>query len=144
MKSSFFEQNKRERTREWRDVQITVGLLLFRNESFHEAKRKSKKFRSDRQGINGNDDVHSVLFPTETKEKIWENLFGHKLKTNVKLVVPSAAPSQKQELAVWRPAPLFCMMTQETMYLKGLFSLAKELRTASTTLVVQVLIFDWW
>lgn len=45
-------------------------------------------------------------------------LFSH-----LTVQLPSVALSQKQVLAVCRPAPFFCMMIQVTMYLKGLLSL---------------------
>lgn len=54
---------------------------------------------------------------------------------------PSVVLSQKHELAVCKPAPFFCIITQETMYLNGLFNFVNELRIASTIFDVQVLIF---
>lgn len=53
---------------------------------------------------------------------------------------PSVVLSQKHELAVCKPAPFFCIITHETMYLNGLFNLVNELRIASTMFDVHVLI----
>lgn len=58
-------------------------------------------------------------------------LFSH-----LTVQLPSEVLSQKQELAVWRPAPFFCMMTQVTMYLNGLPSLVSWFKHCSTTLEV--------
>ena len=37
------------------------------------------------------------------------------------VALPSLVLSQKHDVAVCRPAPLFCMTTQVTTYLNGLF-----------------------
>ena len=63
-------------------------------------------------------------------------LFSHRTVQD-----PSVPLSQKQDEAVWSPAPFFCMMLHVTMYLKGLLSLVRWLRQCSTTFEVHWLIF---
>jgi len=66
-------------------------------------------------------------------------LFSH-----LTVQLPSVWLSQKQELAVWRPAPFFCIITHVTMYLKGFPSFVSWFRHCSTTLEVHWLTLLCW
>jgi len=66
-------------------------------------------------------------------------LFSH-----LTVQLPSEELSQKHELAVWRPAPFFCIITQVTIYLKGFPSLVSWFRHCSTTFDVHWLTLLCW
>jgi hypothetical protein len=64
----------------------------------------------------------------------------HKLKNQNLIIkkknIPSVVLSQKHELAVCKPAPFFCIITQVTIYLNGLFNFVKLFKHVSTTVDV--------
>jgi len=66
-------------------------------------------------------------------------LFSH-----LTVQLPSVVLSQKHELAVWRPAPFFCIMTHVTIYLNGLDNLVSWLRHCSTTFEVHWFTLFCW
>jgi len=65
-------------------------------------------------------------------------LFSH-----LTVQLPSVVLSQKHELDVCSPAPVFCIMMQFTTYLNGLLSLTNCAKHCSTTADVHWLTFCW-